>query len=72
MEKTHSKPVVHNLTHKRLVWLGEAVVSLVLANLLAARALDTGSLQQYALALVLLAVGINRVYLTLRGAKNGR
>lgn len=72
MEKTHSKSVVHNLTRKRLVWLGEAMVSLVLANLLAARALDTGSLQQYALGLVLLAVGINRVYLTLRGTKNGR
>ncbi len=72
MEKANSQPLTPSPARPRLTWLGEGVLTLVLTYLLAARALDTGSLQQYLLALVSLIFSINRFILTVRGNNHGK
>ncbi len=72
MEKANSKPLTLGSARQRLAWLGEGALALVLTYLLAAHALDTGSLQQYFLALVSLVFSINRFILTVRGNNHGK
>ena len=62
MEKANSKPtnLRDNDAAQRFGRVALSALALLAAYLLASRALDTGSLQQYFLAFVLLTFGINR------------
>ena len=60
--KSKTKPqTLSAQANRRLGALGLALLALAGAYLLALRALDTGSLQQYFLTLVLLGFGLNRL-----------
>ncbi|HKR82261.1 MAG TPA: hypothetical protein VJR27_04670 [Candidatus Saccharimonadales bacterium] len=66
MEKATKTPMI-TPSARRLTWLAEGLVALALAGLLAVRALDTGSWQQYFLAAVAVGVAINRFVKNIRG-----
>lgn len=59
-----------SLSYKRRAVLAvQASIALGLAVWLAVRAIDTGSLQQYGLALLFLAISIFKAAMALRGRK---
>jgi ABC-type spermidine/putrescine transport system permease subunit I len=49
-----------------------AVVSLVLAFALSLHAIDTGSLQQYLIVIILIAFAINRIIRIVSGARSSK
>ena len=71
MEKIANATTMTPSTY-RAVRFVEGLGALGLAGLLAARALDTGSWQQYFLAAALLGIAINRFIRTVQGVNHGR
>lgn len=55
-----SKKTIRDFRHSRWGYFITGFVALVVAYTIASRAIETGSLQQYTLAILLLVVTVNR------------